>query len=1711
MSQESKTSCLTVTGTNNITAYDWVDGEMAVSRNPKVSAINTNGNVSEQRLYMSLTMPQLPPNALVKKVELVLAANAFSKTSTELHNIGVYEVVSDITTGDLTPEHNLALVDYEAVTSSNKVGDEFKLDITALADRCINDGADAVKLMLKIKDTVPGVNIGFYGMGTANAPRIEIEYETDFSMNTMHRTNSHSIGRFGQGIVDIVDGRLFFTSEDFSWGGNRMPVSISHQYSSALSDCQYSNNSCLGIKTADFSAIKLGLGWKLNLMQSMVEHIDEDNVKYYIHTDSNGNQTYFKESVKNTTCCSNTYKYNLFEDVDGNEMYYDYFERKLTMGETVNTFDECGRLTSISDGKNTMSVTYASNRISAVTDGAGRKFEFTYTNDGYLWYITAPDSTKVHYSYTNNLLTGITYPDGTVAVIEYINNKPTCVTLNDASKSLYKVGYTFNGDKLASVTEYGVENGQFVEGTTKQYTHFAASNKTQIVSTVPADSDEDENTVITSVYTFDDEGNTVGEYVYGCDGEKAEGSVGSGINPLASALGVESNVDNLLLNHAFDGLTGWAQGPSNCVACSVRIFDNERFAKFGKNVLGMSDACCGSENLVYQDTVTLPAGEYTLSAYVKTAQDFESADMGAYVRAEATDGTVICESEHIYKYSTEYTRIIAPFTLETAQSIRVCLCTNGEGSVYFNGVQLEKNAYANSYNLLQNSNFERELLGWNVTENAVLSETECFNMAHSLAITSDLDIQNLASQKVAVKSIKGTRETFTLSGWAKSVGLPNRERTDREAPQFNINAVIKYADGTTETHTADFSPNTTEWQPAEITFVKEKYLEVRDITINCDYSYNTGTAYFDDIRLFRTNIETDLAESDFANKEPESYTVNEDAEIFEEATDAYGNMLTSTTHSDGEFGTIYSSYDYSGENEGNDLSSQTDSRGNVTHYTVDANTSRNKVVTDRCGNKTEYTYDTSGRTTEIVRKTADGTQISEVDYRYDNFNNITEIARGDGMAYSLMYNGYHKLESIGITNANSPLVSYTYKNDNGRLKEITYANGYTMKTVYNSYGQIMAEKWFDEQNNAETPAFEYKYTYDSAGNLVRSIDTGAQIEYNYTYENGRIVRSTEVDISALSKTLLSSIEYAYDKDGYLCKKTVTTGENVAVYKTEYPENASPVTRVTVNGKSVGVSHSKTDSFGRKVFDEIQTGSGFISRQFSYHAGQVTEEHKENGKLKSSPTTSLVSQITLSDGRAISYEYDAEERITRVADSIDGIIEYTYDALGQLLTETVNDTVVNAMTYDNYGNILTKNGVEYTYGDENWKDLLTAYNGQSIAYDEQGNPTSYLGHTLTWEKGRQLKTFDSNTYTYNASGVRTSKTVGTVRHTFMLDGAKIVKETWGNNTLTPFYNNEESVCGIIFNGTAYYFLKNLQGDIIAITNAEGETVARYTYDAWGKCTITQDTTIAGIATVNPFRYRGYYLDTETGLYYLNSRYYDPETARFLNSDSPEYVSMQGGNLYAYCNNIPTGNADYMGFCSTPVVPGSTGNNSNSTFWAGFGIQIEFSGSLGLFGGSFGIEFIWYVSNLVSGRKGLPYAYYYGSISGGVSSGSIIDDAINSLIKNPSKMLSENISISASICALAIWGYKRNANGKEAFSSPKSYLGPFSTKSATIFHVKGFYSEGDSCFAIGAGYDFNRWAISGSRSNYKEAKFLNKYLEMLQSIYDYIYNLASAIMA
>ena len=181
------------------------------------------------------------------------------------------------------------------------------------------------------------------------------------------------------------------------------------------------------------------------------------------------------------------------------------------------------------------------------------------------------------------------------------------------------------------------------------------------------------------------------------------------------------------------------------------------------------------------------------------------------------------------------------------------------------------------------------------------------------------------------------------------------------------------------------------------------------------------------------------------------------------------------------------------------------------------------------------------------------------------------------------------------------------------------------------------------------------------------------------------------------------------------------------------------------------------------------------------------------------------------------------------------------------------------------------------------------------------------------------------YTYDENGKRLSKTVNGQTTSFVLDRGKTVAAAKitadGTEYLYFFYDDSGSPVGMNYLGNNYYFKKNLQDDIIEIWGTEDGTdnhefrcLVDYKYDAWGKIISVNDTTSSGygLGQVNPFRYRGYWYDTESGLYYLQSRYYDPETGRFINADIPTATLLSSGNLYCYCSDDPVNKTDPSGY-------------------------------------------------------------------------------------------------------------------------------------------------------------------------------------------------------
>ena len=228
----------------------------------------------------------------------------------------------------------------------------------------------------------------------------------------------------------------------------------------------------------------------------------------------------------------------------------------------------------------------------------------------------------------------------------------------------------------------------------------------------------------------------------------------------------------------------------------------------------------------------------------------------------------------------------------------------------------------------------------------------------------------------------------------------------------------------------------------------------------------------------------------------------------------------------------------------------------------------------------------------------------------------------------------------------------------------------------------------------------------------------------------------------------------------------------------------------------------------------------------------------------------------------------------------------------------------------------------------WGDMLTSYDGTEITYDAIGNPLNYYtGQAFSWQ-GRQLVGVvdGSNTYsfTYNDEGIRTSKTKNGVTTTYYLNGAQIMAEETNGNITVYIYDASGTPIGMQYHAstdsenvwTTYWYEKNLFGDIVAVYGNDGTKRVSYTYDAWGNFTITIHSDEADEMPDNPFTYRGYYYDTDLDLYYLQTRYYDSVTGRFISPDTESVITatpeaLTDKNLYAYCDNNPVMRGDSDG--------------------------------------------------------------------------------------------------------------------------------------------------------------------------------------------------------
>ena len=220
----------------------------------------------------------------------------------------------------------------------------------------------------------------------------------------------------------------------------------------------------------------------------------------------------------------------------------------------------------------------------------------------------------------------------------------------------------------------------------------------------------------------------------------------------------------------------------------------------------------------------------------------------------------------------------------------------------------------------------------------------------------------------------------------------------------------------------------------------------------------------------------------------------------------------------------------------------------------------------------------------------------------------------------------------------------------------------------------------------------------------------------------------------------------------------------------------------------------------------------------------------------------------------------------------------------------------------------------------------------VFYDAGGNPTLLRGVPLTWGEGRRLKrvslSWGTVDFAYDSDGKRVRKTSGGNITTYYYNGnvlSGLVRRasqnvgTAGTGTTVQFvYDTQGKPFMLRLNGkTDYFYLYNGLGDITGLVDSSNQVVVRYQYNSWGKVTSTQDTSGVSLATLNPFHYRKYVYDPETGLYCLGSRYYDPEVGRFVNADDTDVIfakpqELYHKNLYVYCDNNPVVRRDLQGY-------------------------------------------------------------------------------------------------------------------------------------------------------------------------------------------------------
>lgn len=717
------------------------------------------------------------------------------------------------------------------------------------------------------------------------------------------------------------------------------------------------------------------------------------------------------------------------------------------------------------------------------------------------------------------------------------------------------------------------------------------------------------------------------------------------------------------------------------------------------------------------------------------------------------------------------------------------------------------------------------------------------------------------------------------------------------------------------------------------------------------------------------------------------------------------------------------------------LVSTTDEFGVVTTYTTNATwgvvtksaVSNGLTVTD--------TFD-DDFTTQKSRAFGTGT-VKKHEFTYFPSGLLYTI-KNDTLNYTMGYTAdilssvtknNQPMEQINISDDRKTMTAYypdfldteytiTQRYDNyGRLTKI---DGF----ITNTYDVNPTHNFTVDSNNVVHSNFSVTGTDNGAGKLATSTDHITGNITRYGYKNNNLTFAAEYD-SAGNEVALEQI--TYDEFNRPKKKVSSCGSSGSVtsivsYTSNegdaYEGDTVKTCTYKVNNVQKAYTANSFDTFKRLSMKETKFNQNNFIKNFTYNGSRVSKI--EDTVLDMNLGTN--NYVYDSMGRIVSNTYSSKNTTSNYR-------TYKYDQYGQLVREN-NEGFDKTFIYEynNIGNIVkvkeydftlsdTPSGTctekSYTY-DSTYSDRLTNFNGSAIYYDSMGYPTSYGSHSITWDKGKLTRvhrgsaqlpgslytdcklTYDaygrrlSKSYTHDPNPASTSDYSYTYNTTYNYDNSgrllreycteKYISGTTTTREFTYLYD-ESSIVGVLYsyNGstpTPYYYHRNLQGDVIAIYDASGNVKAEYTYDAWGNCTVT-NSTLYDLAYNNPIRYRGYYYDRETGLYYLNARYYNPEWRRFISPDSTEYIDSEnpnGLNLYAYCYNDPVNYADPSGHWAISLLAGLViGGLVSWGLSELFGEHLVTGAGLALTGGS----------AIISGIMAMTLATPVGWIVGGIT--------------------------------------------------------------------------------------------------------------------------------